>query len=82
MTLDKAKELVGLIFGEAYAKDKKIVEFYIDCNDILIAEEQVKAYELGYDIGYKDGLEKSMVDCGKLRLCHRAKTHINNSLCL
>jgi len=65
MTTDKAKELVGLIFGEAYAKDKKIVSFYMECNDILIADERVKAYELGYDVGYKDGLEKSTGDGAK-----------------
>lgn len=65
MTTDKAKELVGLIFGEAYAKDKKIVAFYMECNDILIADERVKAYELGYDVGYKDGLEKSTAEGAK-----------------
>ena len=59
MTLDKAKEMVGLIFGQAYAQDKDVVAFYMECNEILIAEERVIAYELGYDIGYKDAKEKS-----------------------
>ena len=65
MTLDKAKEMVGLVFGESYAQDKDVVAFYMECNEILIAEERVIAYELGYDIGYKDAKDKSMVDGAK-----------------
>jgi len=60
MTTVKAKELVGLIFGETYAKDEKVVAFYKECNEVLLAEEKLKAYNLGYDIGWIDR-EKGLI---------------------
>jgi hypothetical protein len=59
MTPDQHKEMVSLIYGKEYAQDKKIVAFYIECNDILIAERELVAYNRGYDVGYNDKAKES-----------------------
>jgi hypothetical protein len=54
MTPDQHKEMVSLIYGKEYANDKKIVAFYRECNDILIADKELIAFNRGYDVGHKD----------------------------
>ncbi len=54
MTKEQGKEMVSLIFGQEFANDKKIVAFYRECNDILIADKELVAYNRGYDVGYND----------------------------
>ncbi len=54
MTPEQHKEMVSLIYGQEFANDKKIVAFYMECNDILIAEKELIAYNKGYDVGYDD----------------------------
>ena len=54
MTKEQGKEMVSLIYGQEYAKDNKIVAFYMECNDILIADKELVAFNRGYDVGYND----------------------------
>mgnify|MGYP000518010659 CR=1 FL=1 len=54
MTTEQHKEMVSLIYGQEFANDKKIVAFYRECNDILIAERELIAYNRGYDVCCKD----------------------------
>jgi hypothetical protein len=54
MTPEQGKEMVSLIYGQEYAQDKKIVAFYMGCNDILIADKELIAFNRGYDVGYND----------------------------
>jgi hypothetical protein len=54
MTLEQHKEMVSLIYGQEFANDKKIVEFYMHCNDILISDKEQVAFSRGYDVGYDD----------------------------
>jgi hypothetical protein len=60
MTKEQGKEMVSLIYGQEYAKDKKIVAFYMECNDILIADKELVAYNRGYDVGYNDKAKESL----------------------
>ena len=54
MTPEQHKEMVSLIYGQEFANDKKIVAFYRECNDLLIADKELIAYNRGYDVGYND----------------------------
>jgi hypothetical protein len=54
MTPEQGKEMVALIYGQEFANDKKIVAFYRECNDLLIADKELIAYNRGYDVGYDD----------------------------
>jgi hypothetical protein len=54
MTPEQHKEMVALIYGQEFANDKKIVAFYRECNDLLIADKELIAYNRGYDVGYND----------------------------
>jgi hypothetical protein len=60
MTKEQGKEMVSLIYGQEYAKDNKIVAFYMECNDILIADKELVAFNRGYDVGYNDKSKESL----------------------
>jgi hypothetical protein len=60
MTPEQGKEMVSLIYGQEYAKDNKIVAFYMECNDILIADKELIAFNRGYDVGYNDKSKESL----------------------
>jgi hypothetical protein len=60
MTPEQHKEMVALIYGQEFANDKKIVAFYRECNDLLIADKELVAYNRGYDVGYNDKYKESL----------------------
>ena len=60
MTPEQHKEMVSLIYGQEFANDKKIVAFYRECNDLLIADKELIAYNRGYDVGYNDKSKESL----------------------
>jgi hypothetical protein len=60
MTPEQHKEMVALIYGQEFANDKKIVAFYRECNDLLIADKELIAYNRGYDVGYNDKSKESL----------------------
>jgi hypothetical protein len=59
MTLEQHRDMVSLIYGQEFANDNHIVAFYIECNDILIAERELVAFNRGYDVGYNDKSKES-----------------------
>ena len=60
MTKEQGKEMVSMIFGQEYAQDKKIVDFYMECNDLLISDKELIAYNRGYDVAYNDKAKESL----------------------
>jgi len=54
MTKEQGKEMVSMIFGQEYANNRKTVEFYMQCNDLIISDKELIAYNRGYDAGYND----------------------------